>query len=227
MRIAFFTETFLPKVDGIVTVLCLLLDHLARRGVESIIIAPRLSRKLGENIDRYADTRVIRVRGITFPLYPELKIGPPTLSTYRQLKAFNPHVVHIIHPVLIGAFGVLMAKRLRAPILASFHLDMISMSQHYKVGFLTSFARWHTRTFFNAADYTLAPSRRVQRDMQALGIKDVGLWRRGVDPVTFNPCYRNEEMRYALSDGHPDDNILIYVGRLSTEKQIDHLRPVL
>ncbi|MEP7292292.1 MAG: glycosyltransferase, partial [Chloroflexota bacterium] len=48
-----------------------------------------------------------------------------------------------------------------------------------------------------------------------------------VDPARFDPRFRNAEMRAALSGGHPDDTILIYVGRLSSEKQIDQLKPVL
>ena len=41
MRVAIITETFLPKVDGIVKVTCLLLDHLSKRGIEALVIAPR------------------------------------------------------------------------------------------------------------------------------------------------------------------------------------------
>jgi glycosyltransferase involved in cell wall biosynthesis len=55
----------------------------------------------------------------------------------------------------------------------------------------------------------------------------VGLWQRGVNAEQFHPNHYRDEMRYALSDGHPDDTLLIYVGRLSNEKQIDQIRPVL
>lgn len=222
MRVALFTETFLPKVDGIVTVVCLLLDHLAQRGVESVIVAP----KLGE-VHRYADTRVIGVSGVTLPLYPELKVGPPTLSTYNELKDFNPDIAHFIHPVLIGTTGMLMSKRMGIPTLASFHLDLARMAHHYHLGFFEPVVNKFTQMVFNAADYTLAPSKLVQGQMQALGVERVGLWGRGVDAEKFNPRYRTGEMRAALTDGHPDDNILLYVGRLSSEKQIDRLRAVL
>lgn len=227
MRVALFTETFLPKVDGIVTVVCLLLDHLAERGVESVIVAPSLSPRLGHQVSKYANTHVIRTPGITLPIYPELKFGPPTLVTYRQLKQFNPQVAHFIHPVVIGSMGLLMMKRMGVPILTSFHLDMAGMAQQFGYGIITPAINWMTRTLFNAAHTSLAPSRQVQRNMQALGIHDVGLWRRGVDAERFNPCHRSDTMREALSDGHTDDHLLIYVGRLSIEKQIDQLRPIL
>lgn len=221
MRVAVFTETFLPKIDGIVTVVCLLLDHLNKRGIETVVVAPKMG------IDRYNDTEVIGVPGVTFPLYPELRVGPPTLSTYQQLKAFNPDVAHFIHPVLIGIPGMLMAKRLNIPTVASFHLDYARIVRHYNIGFIEPVTDVLTKVVFNAADTTLAPSRLIQQEMRRIGIRDVGLWKRGVDAEKFNPKYADADMRHALSGGHPDDVILLYVGRLGNEKKIDQLKAVL
>ncbi len=221
MRVALFTETFLPKIDGIVTVICLLLDHLTERGIETVIVAPKMG------VTHYRRTPIIGVPGVTLPLYPELKVGPPTLSTYRQLKDFDPDIAHFIHPALIGGAGMLMAKHLDIPTVASFHLDISRLVHHFNLGFIEPVTDWLTRFMFNQADYTLAPSRLIQQDMLALGVKDVGLWRRGVDADRFNPRFYSDAMRHTLSDGHPDDVVLLYVGRLSDEKQLDHLRPIL
>ena len=221
MRVAFFTETFLPKIDGIVTVTCLLLDHLESRGIETVIFAPKMG------VDHYRSTRVIGVPGVTFPPYPELRVGPPTLSTYNQLKAFQPDVAHFIHPVLIGGFGLLMARHLDIPRVASFHLDFARLVHHFHIGFIEPAADALTRWLFNMADYSLAPSRLIQREMIELGVHNVGLWKRGVDAERFNPRYRNSAMRESLSGGHPEDVVLIYVGRLSSEKQLEQLKPVL
>lgn len=221
MRVALFTETFLPKVDGIVTVMCLLIDHLTERGIKTVVVAPKMG------CERYNQTPVIGVPGVRFPLYPELRIGPPTVSTYHQLKAFKPDVAHFIHPVLIGIPGMLMAKRLGIPTLASFHLDVARLTHHFNLGFMEPLTDLFTKVVFNAADYSLAPSRLIQDEMLGLGVKRVGLWRRGVDAEKFNPRFRNADMRDMLSDGHPESTILLYVGRISSEKQIEHLKPVL
>lgn len=223
MRVALFTETFLPKVDGIVTVLVLLMDHLIKRGIEFVVVAPKLS----DEITQYRGQKVIGVPGVRFPLYPELRLGPPTPHTYRAVKAFQPDIAHFIHPTLVGTGGLMMAKRLNVPTLASFHLDLANMAQYFGLGFLEPVVWWYTRTNFNAADYALAPSRLVQNDMLKHGVRNVGLWRRGVDAEQFHPRRASAEMRVRLSDGHPDDTILLYVGRLSSEKQIDKLRAVL
>jgi glycosyltransferase involved in cell wall biosynthesis len=220
MRVALFTETFIPKVDGIVTVLILLMDHLIRRNIDFVVVAPRIS----EDVTDYRGKSVIGVPGLRVPSYPELTIGPPTLTTYREVKRFNPDIAHFIHPAMVGTGGLMMAKHLGIPTLASFHLDMAHVARYVGLGFLGPFMWWYMRTNFNAADYALAPSRRVQRDMLHHGVRQVGLWRRGVDADQFNPARASNDMRMRLSGGHPDDTILLYVGRLSNEKQIHKLR---
>ncbi|MCA0458498.1 MAG: glycosyltransferase family 1 protein [Chloroflexi bacterium] len=221
VRVAFFTETFLPKIDGIVTVTCLLLDHLEQRGIETVIVAPKMG------CEQYRSTRVIGVPGITMPLYPELKFGPPNYSTYSQVKAFKPDIIHTISPALVGGAGLMMAKWLNVPTVASFHLDLSRLIHHFRIGFIEPFTDWFTRTVYNQADYALAPSRMIQREMLELGVREVGLWRRGVDAERFNPRHRDAAMRERMSDGHAEDMLLLYVGRLSTEKRIGDLRAVL
>lgn len=221
MRVAFFTETFLPKIDGIVTVTCLLLDHLEKRGIETIIVAPKMG------CEQYRSTRVIGIPGVTLPPYPELKVGPPTYATYRQVRDFKPDIIHAISPALVGGAGLMMAKWLDVPTVASFHLDLSRLVHHFNIGIIEPFTNWFTRMIYNQADYALAPSKMIQREMLALGVREVGLWRRGVDAERFNPCHQSPVMRHRLSDGHPEETILLYVGRLSIEKRISDLRAVL
>jgi len=120
-----------------------------------------------------------------------------------------------------------MAKRLNIPTLASFHLDLATIVRYLGIGFLEPAIWWYTRQNFNAADYALAPSRLVQQDMLAHGVHNVGLWRRGVDAEQFHPRHYSPAMRARLSAGHPQETILLYVGRLSNEKQIDSIKAVL
>lgn len=228
MRVAFFTDTFLPKVDGIVTVICLLLDHLARRGIESIVFAPRLGQ-----IDHYHQTPVITAPGLPFPFYPDLKLATPTLHTFRTLRAFQPDVVHFVHPSAFALASYAVVKRMRLPTLVSFHIDYGRLGRHFQIGpfnagVIEKPINFLTRQVMNSADYTLAPSRLVQQRLIEIGVrKEVGLWRRGVDADRFHPRFASAAMRARLSNGCPDETLLLYVGRLSHEKQLPHLRDVL
>jgi glycosyltransferase involved in cell wall biosynthesis len=230
MRIAIFSETFLPKMDGIVRVICLTIDHLHSKGHEVIVIAPNLS--TAEPTTDYNGAKVITVGGFPLPWYPELRFTPPSLTVYRELQAFKPDIAHFFHPVTIGIPGLAMAKSLNIATLISFHLDFARLAHHMNygpinLGFMEGIADYLTKVIFNWGDYTLAPSKQIQRQMWDLGIDDVGLWKRGVDSERFNPNFYSDTMRQEMSDGNPDDILLLYVGRLSHEKQLQDLRPVL
>ena len=227
MRVAIITETFLPKVDGIVKVACLLLDHLRLRGIDAMVIAPRY----GESAT-YKDVPICSLPSVSLPLYPEARLGFATFSLYRQLAAFKPDIAHLFHPVMTGIPTMGMLKWMAVPTVTSFHLDYARLANQFRVGLIDlGFARplidELTKTIFNWSDYSLAPSKRVQRQMRQLGISNVGLWRRGVDAAAFHPRFRSEDMRRELSAGHPEDTLLVYVGRLSDEKQLEHIRPAL
>jgi glycosyltransferase involved in cell wall biosynthesis len=228
MRVALFTDTFLPKIDGIVTVICLLLDHLSERGVDVMVFAPRLGK-----IDRYKGFPVITVPGIPFPFYPDLKLASPTFDTYRQLRQFHPDVVHFVHPSAFGLGSYIMVKRMGLPTLVSFHIDYGRVGRYFRfgpfdAGFIELPINWLTRRVMNSADYTLAPSRLMQQRLVEIGVtREIGLWKRGVDAERFHPRHYNTSMRDLLSGGHPGDLLLLYVGRLSHEKQLDRIKFVL
>ncbi len=80
---------------------------------------------------------------------------------------------------------------------------------------------------FNFVDFALAPSKVARRRLLQHGVHRVGHWRRGVDSQKFNPKFRSQAMREKLSNGNPDSVILLYVGRLSPEKHVHHLKTVL
>jgi glycosyltransferase involved in cell wall biosynthesis len=59
------------------------------------------------------------------------------------------------------------------------------------------------------------------------GIERVALWPGGVDTARFHPCRRSEAMRARLTDNNPESPLLLYVGRLSPEKDIERIKPML
>ncbi len=221
MRVALYTETFLPKIDGIVRVVCLTLEHLQRRGIQAVVVAPE------QGMREYAGAQVIGVPCVPNPVYPEGRIGFPTLGAYRKVKAFAPDLIHSFHPVNIGMMGVVHGHWLHKPILSSFHLDIAHMAAHYGMPFLGMLLKHLVTYGFNQSAYSLAPSRLMQAKMRAEGVKKVGWWQRGVDAEQFHPRFRRADVRAALSDGHPEDVLLLYVGRLAPEKNLEGLRTVL
>ncbi|HHY56518.1 MAG TPA: glycosyltransferase family 1 protein [Chloroflexi bacterium] len=221
MRIAFFSETFLPKIDGIVNTLCHLFDHLAARGHESILFAP------DGGPDRYRMTRIVGLAGIPFPLYPELRLVPPVINVLDELRAFQPDLIHVINPVSLGYVGLRHARRLRLPLVASYHTDVPGFAARWGLRILYQpllrFFRW----MHNRADLNLCPSTVTQRQLMAQGYRHVQVWARGVDNQLFHPDRRSAAWRRRLTDDNVDSPLLLYVGRLSPEKRVDWLASVL
>lgn len=221
MRVALYTETFLPQINGIVKVICLTLEHLQRCGIEAVVVAPE------ESIDCYAGARVIKVPSVRNPFYPKGRVGIPNADTLKQIADFDPDVMHMFHPSFTAFTGQRFADQLNVPTVASFHLDLDHAINFYKFKPISSLLRRLMVWEFNRSDLALAPSQRVQQQMHDLGIRDVALWRRGVDANKFHPRYADAAMRNRLSDGHPDEHLLLYVGRLAPEKQVDQIKAVL
>ena len=85
MRVAFVTETFLPKIDGIVVKVTHVLDHLEKRGHESILFAPK-----NDTPASYGSTPIYTRRGVKVPFYPELRLGLPIARLEEEIIDFNP-----------------------------------------------------------------------------------------------------------------------------------------
>jgi glycosyltransferase involved in cell wall biosynthesis len=224
MRIALFTETFLPKIDGVVNTLCSLLEYLAQQGHESILFAPE-----GAPVS-YAATRIYPLPAVPLPFYPELKLASPLVEITEQLTAFRPDVVHLLNPLAVvgaGMAGLNQAQVLGIPTVASFHTDIAGFAEQWGLGFLDEAIWALLRWTYNRADLTLAPSFATLYELERRGFEHLDVWTRGVDSARFHPAHFSKEWRWRLSDGNPDAPLLLYVGRTSTEKRIDWLRPLM
>jgi glycosyltransferase involved in cell wall biosynthesis len=79
----------------------------------------------------------------------------------------------------------------------------------------------------NQADLNLCTSLAMVEELRSHGIERVDLWQRGVDTEMFSPHLASNEMRSRLSQGHPESPLLLYIGRLGAEKEIERIKPVL
>ncbi len=221
MRIALFTETFLPKVDGIVTRLKHTVEHLQRQGDQVLVFSP------DGGLKEYKGAQIYGVSGFPLPLYPELKLALPRPAIGEALKLFQPDLVHVVNPAVLGLAGVYYSKSLDVPLLASYHTHLPEYLQHYGLGMLEGVMWELIKATHNQAALNLCTSTAMVQALQGHGIERVDLWQRGVDTETFQPHLASVEMRSKLSQGHPDRTILLYVGRLSAEKEIEQIKPVL
>lgn len=221
MRVAFFTETFLPATDGVVTRLRHTIEEFRRIGDEVMVFAP------SGGPETYAGAEIYGSPGLRFPPYPQIKLSPPHPGLGRALRRFRPDVIHVVNPILQGLGGTYYAWRLGLPLVASYHTNVAAYASYYNLSFMVGFTRYVTRTLHNRANINLCTSRMTLDYLLEEGIKRVRVWPQGVDCQRFHPSRASEGWRAKLSGNNPEDRLLLFVGRLAPEKGIDKLRAIL
>ena len=222
MKIAFFTETFLPKVDGIVTRLTKTIEFLTKNGDEVIVFCPEGCP------DSYKGATIVGVAAMPLPLYPELKLGLPGPAVSDKLEEFKPDLVHVVNPAVLGLGGIWLAKTNNIPLIASYHTHLPKYLEHYGMGMLEPLLWELLKAAHNQALLNLCTSTAMVNELEDKGIQRTALWQRGVDTENFRPELRSEKMKKKLFGKYQNsDSLLIYVGRLSAEKQIERIKPVL
>ena len=145
----------------------------------------------------------------------------------RALEKFKPDVIHVVNPAVLGLGGIYYAKTMSIPLLASYHTHLPQYLQHYGLGSLEGLLWELLKLAHNQAQLNLCTSTAMVEALETRGIERLDLWQRGVDTEMFQPHLASQQMRSRLSGGHPESPLLLYVGRVSPEKQIDQIKPVL
>lgn len=221
MRIAFFSETFIPKVDGIVTRLRNTISQLRKAGDEVLIFAP------STGITDFEGAQVVGIPSVPFPLYPELRLALPRSSIRKKLLEFQPDIIHAVDPALLGIAGIYYSSVLHLPLVVSYHTQLPKYLHYYRLGFIEGLVWKLLRWRHNSAALNLCTSAAMVEDLTRHGIARVKLWQRGIDTELFSPDKAASDMRAYLTQGNPDAPLLLYVGRLSPEKNIEQLKPFL
>lgn len=221
MRVAIVAESFLPEVNGVSNSVIRVLEHLRRTGHEALVIAPDTppGQPRAERI--HDGIRVHRVPSRMFPKVTTLPLGVPTPRLVSVLRGFDPHVVHLASPALLGYGGLRAARWLGVPTVAVYQTDVPGFAASYGIP-MTARAAWAWfRHLHTLADRTLAPSTVTMESLVAHRFPRVHRWARGVDVLRFTPSARSEALRRRWSpQGKP---IVGFVGRLAPEKHVERL----
>ncbi|WP_298825842.1 glycosyltransferase family 1 protein [uncultured Planococcus sp.] len=221
MKIMIVTETFLPSTDGIVTRLTACIRWLHRDGYEVRIVAPDLG------VKEFDGAIVQGVPAYAFPFYRSKKFAFPNRIVKKYMADFEPDIVHVVNPAVVGYSGVNYAKSLGIPLIASYHTNIPQYMSYYKLGKLNWLMWWFMKKMHNKADLNLCTSQTVLEELTEKGFKRMLVWKRGVDTEQFHPRHYTADMRTRLSGGQKDKILLLYVGRLAAEKEIEKIREIL
>ena len=221
MRIAIVTEVFLPKIDGVVTRLTRTLDQLAAMGHDVIIFAP------GNPPNTYAGFPVYKLPSLSFWVYPEIKFAVPPVRFWKQIRDFDPDVIHAVNPIWTAALGVFAAKRDAYPLVCSYHTNVPDYVDALGIGWTRKMATGAIRWLHNQAQVNLCTSDPMIDKASAMGIERLTLWPKAVDTEGYHPSKASMKARSQLTDNHPDAPLVTYIGRISKEKDLERLNNVM
>ena len=221
MRVAIVAESFLPNINGVSNSVLRVLEHLRRTGHEALVIAPDNPRGEAPAARVHDGIRIHRVPSRMYPMVTSLPLSMPRPRILRVLRGFDPHVVHLASPSMLGYGGLLAARRLGVPTVAVYQTDVAGFATSYGVPIAARAAWAWNRHLHSLADRTLAPSSSAIESLRAHGIPRVHHWARGVDITGFAPSARDERLRRQWS---PQGwSIVGFVGRLAPEKHVERL----
>jgi len=213
MRVALVAECFLPSVNGVTNSVLRILEHLRLRGHDAIVIAP------GPGADAHEGVRVVRGPGVPMPMYKSLPLALPSRARVTAaLEEFEPDVVHLAAPAVLGSSAAEVAGDLGVPSVGVFQTDFAGFATRYHGRALVRPIWRHLRRVHGRCQLTLAPSSMAVWELRRQGIAPVERWARGVNLERFNPAHRDHDLRAQLA---PRGELLVgYVGRLAPEKRV-------
>jgi 1,2-diacylglycerol 3-alpha-glucosyltransferase len=228
MRIALFTEAYLPYTNGVVTHVETLRKGLEAQGHEVLVVT------LNPNSDKH----YIRDGVLYCPAIPLKKLygygmaNPLNMERLAIIRRFNPDLIHIHTEFSMGIFGLFAARKLRKPIVYTLHtmyddyLFYLAPTRRTQA-LVRPAAHLFFRRMAEHATEVIGPSEKVVEFLRRCKVqRHVNIIPNIVDLSEFLPENVRQEDIAEVKETlgiQPEDTVLCFVGRLGREKSVDAL----
>lgn len=217
LRIAIVTETWPPEINGVALSLLQLCKGLQKLGHKILLIRPEQT----QDCQEFVPNKSCMVKAQAIPKYTSLQFGWPQFLKVRQaIQEFSSDIVHIVTEGPLGLSALQSAKQLNLPVSSGFHSPFQDMSRFFDLAFLLKPIQRYLRWFHNSTQLTCVPNAETANALRSFGVDcKLCVVGRGVDIQRFSPQHRSEKIRESWGVA-TDTVVMLYVGRLSPEKQI-------
>ena len=219
MKIAFFTDSYWPQINGVTISIDNFAEELEKKGHQIMIFAPKVK---GQTESKF---NVFWIPSFSLPTYKEYRISSLiSLEAEKKLKEFNPAIIHLHTPFSIGWIGLNSAKKLGKKVIGTYHTYLPDFMMYLPIPFLkkSQLAKkgvwFYTKLFYNKCDLTTTPTNQSTAELEKNGIQKVKVLPNGINFSLFNSVKCNKDLKQKK---------LVYFGRISFEKNIKVLIEVL
>jgi phosphatidylinositol alpha 1,6-mannosyltransferase len=215
--VALFSGNYNYVRDGANQALNRLVGYLLRQGVKVRVYSPTT------NHPAFPPTGdLVSLPSVAFPHRSEYRLGLGlSRRVRRDLAEFNPNIVHISAPDIVGHQAVSWARRRRIPAVASVHTRFETYLSYYRLQWLEPLIRMMLRRLYRRCEAILVPAESTASVLRAQRMnREIAIWSRGIDREQFNPGRRDMDWRRSL--GIADNElVVVFLGRIVIEKGLE------
>ena len=230
MRIGIFTDTYAPHINGVATSILMLENALRKQG-HSVFIVTVNPDELSYDFEN--SDRIIRIPGIPTGIYDYRLSGIYPVKAVNKIKEWNLDIIHSHTEFGIGTFARIMAKQLDIPLVHTYHTMYADYVHYITKGLFDTpskkIVEYITKFYCDKTAKELIVPTKKTYDLFKEKYKfdrNVHIIPTGIEVEQFykeNSDKHNQKvikLKYKLND---DDFIIIFVGRIAKEKNIEFL----
>lgn len=220
MKIAIFTDVFVPQLSGVVTSTLDMAKGLANKGHKVYVVAPDMK---NEKEFRHKNIEVIKIPSISIEkIYPGFRLANPfNLKAINYLKNKSLDAVHFPVPLPLAMQGILFSKIKGVPLVGTFHTllghEKYVESLGLNSNFMTNVIWGYLKIYYNRCDLITVPSesaKKIMLENNIKGKKDTKVISNGIDIEKYE---NNGEKK---QDINQKGKTILYFGRISVEKNL-------
>jgi len=224
-KVAFFAEILIEDFDGASRTMFQLINRIDKERFKFLFIC-------GVGPDQVNGYECVKIPVINLPINAGYTMALPTLmkkEIEKKLNEFEPDVIHIATPSLLGAFSLKYAGKNDLPVITIYHTHFISYIDYYlkHAPFLINRVKHaiaeSQKDFYNKCDKVYVPAESIKSELEEMGIEPLRMkiWKRGIDTELFSPKHKDSSLMQQLVGN--ENPTIIFASRLVWEKNLETL----
>ncbi|HAR62673.1 MAG: glycosyltransferase family 4 protein [Candidatus Margulisiibacteriota bacterium] len=219
MRIAIFTDTYKPQINGVVTSIEIFRKELEKKGHKVFIFAPMLP---GENKRL---KRVFRFNSVTYPFQREHRLVFPYSRILNKFDRLKIDIIHSQTPFSMGLLAAYLSKKYKIPLVHTYHTLFTEYLHYIKLEgeVFKNVVKWASKRYCNLCDLIIVPSAKILEELKEYGVASpIEIIPTGIESIDTSLLVKADALKeqYNIPTNR---RLLCFVGRLGKEKNIEFL----